>query len=397
MRLLVVMKDYPFPTQVGSAIVAYNNIKEISKNHSIYIICIDDPKERGDLSDFVDQIEFIKPQKVHRFIQSFRNVFYILFGIPVFIVAPKSHEIQTRIKELVAQNNFDALLLYGITAIQYCPPSSYNKVIVNIEDPQSIKLNRMNSLPVLSLWQKVKLFIDARLMERFENRYFPKMAKILLLSEVDMCDIRERGGYDNIGCVSYGVNKQSIEQLVAYERRSEGMIVFSGNMFHPPNVDGAIFFLQYIFPLVLQGYSTAILWIIGAEPDIRIRDAAACFGKHVVITGRVNNMSEYLQRAKVSICPVRLKIGVQTKILEALSWGIPVVTTSAGNAGIGGCSGSELWIEDEPNIFAKRVVSLLCGEGWQRLSEEGRKLVERSFSWEHSAMELEQHIAHIQQ
>jgi glycosyltransferase involved in cell wall biosynthesis len=138
------------------------------------------------------------------------------------------------------------------------------------------------------------------------------------------------------------------------------------------------------------------LWIVGAEPDMRICATAVCFGEHVVITGRVNNMSEYLQRAKVSICPVRLKIGVQTKILEALSWGTPVVTTSAGNSGIGGCSGRELWVEDESNIFASRVVALLRGENWHRLSEGGRKLVEERFSWELSAMELEQHIVSIQ-
>ncbi len=396
MKLLIVMTSYPFPPLVGSAIVAYNNIKEISKNHLIYFICLDVPKERGDFAEFVEQIEFVRPKKVPRLIQLFRNVFYMLFRIPAFITASKSHEMQTRVKELIERDKFDAILLYEITAIQYCPPSSYNKVIVNVEDPQSIKLNRMNRLPIWSLWQKVRLFVYARLTERFENRYFPKMAKVLLLSEADMRDMRERGGYDNIGYVSYGFNKRSIEEIVGYKGRCEGMIIFSGSMFHPPNVDGALFFLQHIFPLVLQEYSTAILWIVGAEPDMRIRDAASCFGKYVVITGRVNDMSDYLQRAKVSICPVRLKIGVQTKILEALSWGTPVVTTSAGNNGIGGCSGSELWVEDEPNIFASRVISLLRGEDWQRFSEEGRKFVEERFSWERSAMELEQHIMVIQ-
>lgn len=396
MKLLIVMASCPFPSQVGSAIVAYNNIKEISKNHSIYFICFDAPKERGDFDKFVVQIEVVRSKKVPRLIQLFRNVFYMLFGIPAFITASKSHEMQTLVKDLIERNKFDALLLYEISAIQYCPPSIYNKMIVNIENPQSINLNRIRRLPIWSLWQKVKLFVHARLTERFENRYLPKMAKVLLLSEADMQDMREQGGYDNIGCVSYGVNKRSIKEIVGYEGRSEGMIIFSGTMFHPPNVDGALFFLQQIFPVVLQEYSTAILWIIGAEPDMRIRDAATCFGEHVVITGRVNDMSEYLQRAKVSICPVRLKIGVQTKILEALSWGTPVVTTSAGNSGIGGCSGNELWVEDEPNIFASRVVSLLRGEDWQQLSEEGRKLVEERFSWERSAMELEQHIVRIQ-
>jgi polysaccharide biosynthesis protein PslH len=396
MRLLVVMPSYPFSPRAGIAIVAYNNIKELSKKHSIYFICFDVAEELKDFAEFTEHTEFVRPKFIPVFIQLVCYVFYALLRIPFLPATCMSHDMRRRVKELMKREKFDAILLYNLMAIQYCPPSSYKKVIVNVEDPQSIKTDRMNRLPLWSLWQKAALFVRARLAAQFEKRYLPKIAKVLMLSEADMRDLQEQGGYDNIGCVSYGVDKRSIEEIVGYEERTEGMIIFSGSMFHPPNIDGALFFLQRIFSLVLQEYSTAILWIVGAEPDMRIRDAAACFGEHVVITGRVKDMSEYLRRAKVSICPVRLKIGVQTKILEALSWGTPVVTTSAGNSGIEGCSGRELWVEDEPNIFASRVVALLRGEGWHRLSEEGRKLVEERFSWERSAKELEEHIMRIQ-
>jgi len=385
------MTSYPFPPRAGDAIVAYNSIKELSKKHSVYFICRDVVKELGDFAEFVEQIEFVRPKKIAWFMHFFHSAFYMLLGIPIIIT-----EMQKRVKKLIECNKFDVILLYGIGSIPYCPPAYYKKVIVNIEDPQSIKLRRMKGLPVCSLWEKAKLSVLEKLNEHYEKSFLPKIAKVVLLSEEDAKDMREKGKYENIGRVSYGINKQSIEEIVSFEERTEGMIVFSGNMFHLPNVDGALFFLRHIFSLVLQEYSTAVLWIVGAEPDTRIRDAAACFGEHVVITGRVNDMQEYLQRAKVSICPVRLKIGVQTKILEALSWGTPVVTTIAGNSGIGGCSGSELWVEDEPKIFASRVVALLRGEGWRQLSEKGRKLVEENFSWERSAMELEQYLIRIQ-
>jgi glycosyltransferase involved in cell wall biosynthesis len=319
----------------------------------------------------------------------------MLLGTPVFITEHMSRQMRERVTELTERNKFDAILLYELAAVQYCPPACYKKLIVNLEDPPSIKARRTKDLSVCSLWKKAKLSVHARLTEHYENDILPKVAKVLLLSEEDAKDMREKG-YDNIGCVSYGVNKQPAENIVSFEERTEGMIVFSGSMFHPPNVDGAVFFLRNIFPLVLQEYPAAVLWIVGAQPDTRIRDAAASFGEHVVITGMVNDISEYLRRAKVSICPVRLKIGVQTKILEALSWGTPVVTTSAGNSGIGGCSGSELWVEDEPGIFAGRVVALLRGEGWHQLSEKGLNLAEKDFSWERSAMELEQYIMRIQ-
>jgi glycosyltransferase involved in cell wall biosynthesis len=91
----------------------------------------------------------------------------------------------------------------------------------------------------------------------------------------------------------------------------------------------------------------------------------------------------------VSACPVRLRIGTQTKILEALACGTPVVTTSAGNHGIGGVSGEHLYVADDPAEFADKIVGLLRGNCWSELSQNGRRFVEDNFTWEKSALKLE--------
>jgi glycosyltransferase involved in cell wall biosynthesis len=396
MRLLVVMRSYPFPPRVGSAVVAYNTIRELSKKHSVFVLCLDFPKTQGDLAKFVEGIEFVRPKAAQKLLRFFHYAFYMFFKIPILISERLSHDIQRHVRELAQRNNYDAILLFEISAIRYCPIACYHKMIVNIEDPQSIKLLRQRELSVWYFWKKLKLSLYAYLVERYEKSIFPTLAKILVLSEADAKDLCEQGQYDNIGYVSYGITRRSDEDIFDYNNRTKGIVVFSGNMFHPPNVDGALNFINYAFPIVLQHYPTATLWIVGAEPDARIYKAARHFDKHVVITGKVDDMSEYLRCAIVAICPVRLKIGVQTKILEALSWGTPVVTTSAGNSGIGAQSGSELWVEDESVMFANRVVSLLRGENWHRLSFHGRRLVQERFSWEHSVSELEKHIGHIQ-
>src|SRR5438034_898194 len=80
----------------------------------------------------------------------------------------------------------------------------------------------------------------------------------------------------------------------------------------------------------------------------------------------------------------------QTKVLEALACGTPVVTTSAGNNGIRGVSGEHLYVADDPASFAANVVSLLRGEQWSKLAEQGRQLVLDNFTWEMSARRLEQ-------
>src|SRR5262249_24925367 len=155
-----------------------------------------------------------------------------------------------------------------------------------------------------------------------------------------------------------------------------------------PNVDGACFFLEEVFPRVLAAVPDARLAIVGAHPARRIRAAARRFGRRVTITGQVPDVGAHLRAAIVGICPIRLTIGVQTKVLEALAWGTPVVTTSAGNSGVAGVDGRQLLVADAPTDFAARVVALLRGEGWEQLSAEGRRLVEDRFSWARSAAEL---------
>ncbi|MEI6056744.1 MAG: glycosyltransferase family 4 protein [Lentisphaerota bacterium] len=297
-----------------------------------------------------------------------------------------------KVSEMIDTGKYDAILLFEMNTIQYCPTYSYKYIIVNIEDPQSIKIMRMASLKVWSFLQRIKLLLFGKITESYEKKILPKMAKVLLLSESDIQDFKKQYNYKNLGFVSYGIHKHPQKDILGYNERTEGMILFSGNMFHPPNVDGALFFLQQIFPLVRQKYNSAKLWIVGADPDIRIYEAAKCFGKNVVITGRVNDISEYLRISIVSICTVRLKIGVQTKILEALSWGTPVVTLSAGNSGIGAIPGQELFVEDNPKHFAARITELLRGENWNQLSDKGRTFVETQFSWEKSVEQLNKYI-----
>jgi glycosyltransferase involved in cell wall biosynthesis len=283
---------------------------------------------------------------------------------------------------------FDVILLYELTAIQYCPDPFLRKAVANLEDPQALKLKRMIKLPIWAPAQRLKLLLDLALVTRYERKMIPRLGRTLVLSANDAEDLRKQTGLSNISDVPYGMTMPAADENPFLRSRNEGMIVFSGNMFHPPNVDGIIFFLDNIFHVICDKACNAKLWIVGNHPDSRIFEAAERFGDKVVITGGVPSVSDYLRKAVVSICPVRLKIGVQTKILEAMALGTPVVSTNAGNSGIGGQSGDHLWVEDEPEFFADRVVSLLAGDKWGELSRGGRRLVSARFGWESSVQQL---------
>jgi glycosyltransferase involved in cell wall biosynthesis len=300
-----------------------------------------------------------------------------------------------RAASLLSARNFDATLLFELSAIQYCPRHTLARTVANVEDPPSLRFAGMLRLPVFSAKRRAALALDAAMCWRYEREVLPRLGKVLVLSEYDAVRLRKLHPRANVSSVPYGVRCAPENEVLDQASRQPGMIVISGNMFHPSNVDGVLFFLREVLPKILCQFPEATLYLVGTRPDRRIHDAASAFGERVVITGRVPNVAEYLRKAVVAVCPVRLVIGVQTKTLEALAWGTPVVTTVEGNSGIAGSSGTQLWAESTPDKLAMRVVELLRGQNWSSLSRQGRAHVRTSFDWDTSAALLEQHAASV--
>lgn len=391
MKILVVMSNYPFPPRTGSSIVAFNSLKFLSKNHSVDLVCLRPMDKIIHPAEYVDYLDVIEHAKFSVLIKWMRYFFYILLGKPPSISSYASKAMNLKIQKKIKEEKYDILLLFEMSAIQYCPATCFHRLVVNIEDPQSIKIDRMAQLPILSPLQKFKLLALSKFTAHYENQVLHKVAKVLLLSKADVQDMNRYGSFTNLAHVPYGVHEKNSSDILSFEDRDK-IILYSGNMFHPPNVDGILFFISDILPLILQVHPTTKLQIVGADPDSRIYKAAAIYGKQIVITGKVASVDNYIRRAAVSVCPVRLKIGVQTKILEALSWGTPTVTTSAGNSGLDATTGTHLWVEDDAYMFAKRVCDLLHGIDWKKLSLEGRRLVSERFTWKGSIAHLEQHL-----
>jgi len=391
MRLLVVMARYPFPPRTGSAIVASNHLAELSKRHALDLVCLVSSEDVQTSLEFFERVEFILHRKSFVLIRWLRATLGMLGGTPPSVSALASKSMKDTVQHLVQTGVYDAMLLFEMGAIQYCPTGFLSRAIINIEDPQSLRLERMAQLPTVPLYLKCYWLFLAKMTASYEKRTLNQTGRVFALSEADVHDMMVTGVCDRISHLPYGVGYRERGVVFGYQGRDRA-IVFSGNMFHPANVDGAIFLLADIFPLVLKAIPDAVLWIVGADPDKRIVEAAAAYQTNVLVTGRVADVGDYLNRAMVSVCPIRLKIGVQTKILESLSWGAPVVTTSAGNSGVVGASGVNLWVADDAKLFAQRICDLFNRQCWEEFSEKGKGFVLDRFSWEGSAKKLEESI-----
>jgi O-antigen biosynthesis protein len=134
-------------------------------------------------------------------------------------------------------------------------------------------------------------------------------------------------------------------------------LVFIGGFKWEPNIDGIQWFVKEIWGSIRSRIPEAVITVIGSNPTEEILELGKTLGVNVV--GYVPDTNPYLKRAAISIAPLRYGGGMKGKVNEAMSIGLPVVTTSVGAQGLNAISGKHLLIADEPLEFAEAVISLL--------------------------------------
>jgi hypothetical protein len=131
-------------------------------------------------------------------------------------------------------------------------------------------------------------------------------------------------------------------------------------------------------PRVLERAPDAHLTIVGANP---VRAVTALAGRHVTVTGRVDDIRPYVAHAAVVVAPLRIARGIQNKVLEAMAMGRPVVASPQAYEGIRAAPGRELLVGDGAREMAQAVVDVLDARH-TTLAEAARRAMERGYSWQ---------------
>jgi glycosyltransferase involved in cell wall biosynthesis len=156
-----------------------------------------------------------------------------------------------------------------------------------------------------------------------------------------------------------------------------------------PNVDAVLWFCSEVLPIVLRASPEAHFYIVGKSPHPRLAPLRQLPG--VTITGFVEDVRPYIAGATVYVVPLLTGGGTRLKVLEAMSMGKALVSTTLGCEGIHARHGRDIVLADQGHDFARQVLALLEDEG--RRNELGRaaqSFVEEHFDWRTVTIPLEQ-------
>lgn len=152
-------------------------------------------------------------------------------------------------------------------------------------------------------------------------------------------------------------------------------ITFIGGYNHTPNTDAAIWLCEEIMPLVWSTNPEICVRLLGSNPSAAV---TALRSDRVDVPGYLPDVAPYFEESRVFVAPLRYGAGMKGKIGQALSYGLPVVTTTVGTEGYELADGSSCLIADDAPSFAKAIVRLYTDvELWARCSEAGSEVLRR--------------------
>lgn len=233
---------------------------------------------------------------------------------------------------------------------------------------------------------------EAELLERYEDRTWPDFQLRAVPSEVERAQIDCRS---KKGKTVVAANGASLSDWLPTAQYDTHTALFPAHLGYLPNVDGIQFLIDEIWPEVRKRKPGAKLILAGRDPHDSVKAlASAAPGVELVVNPK--SMSTVAKRASVTVVPLRLGSGTRHKILESMSWGMPVVSTTLGCEGIDVLDAEHLLVRDDPKEFAEAIVRLMSDAAlWRKLRDSGRELVRERYSWDRVFEPLEEALIEL--
>jgi O-antigen biosynthesis protein len=198
--------------------------------------------------------------------------------------------------------------------------------------------------------------LRAEQARRLEIRTVRTVDRVVSVSSVEAAFLRSIPRHCPVDVIEPLTPDIRITSRPFAERR--GMVLVAGWLapYPSPNSDGLEWFLDRVLPAIKQRVPWARLTVTGANPPGQLTRFA---GPSLQFIGHIENLADVYDRTRVAVVPVRYGAGIKLKALEALQYGVPVVTTGVGAEGIQAAGGPAVAVCDDPGGFADRVVMLV--------------------------------------
>lgn len=385
MKVLYISPKIPYPLNDGGKLRAFNQIKHLSKNFEVTSLSfIESSKDLRKIEELkkICSVKTIKWKKYKALLNAFIGLFVLR---P--IRASLFYDADFKNKALKLTKKSDLIIIQTLRMSQYCFNS--HKTILDLVDTPSLLTERIRIYA--NLLSKLFWTMELKLTKKYEKRAYNKFQTILASSKADI------NAFGKGFVVKHGTDIKNFNRLDPPMNN----IMFLGNLKYPPNVDAVLFFIKKVLPLIKNQIKDVKFYVVGLIPSRNMIYNFKKIPKNLIkkkinsikFTGYVKNIDEYFSKCRVFVAPLRMGSGLQFKIIDALNYEIPIVTTPIVNQGIEAEEGKEIIIAKSKKEFAQKILELLKDkELRKRIAMKGKEFLQKNYSWDNVLRQLDKII-----
>jgi sugar transferase (PEP-CTERM/EpsH1 system associated) len=360
MRILFIVHRVPCPPNKGEKLRAVWMLRELSKRHSVDLFSFYDDRE--DLSHVHELSQYCRTYYLEKisFLKSrVRALAALLLKRPFTTEFFRSGRMAMRVESALCSGYYDRIVVFSSSMAQYARDTgNITKVLdmVDVDSDKWLQYANQSSWPWSWLWRR-----EGRLLGEYEASIVADFCNTIVCTDAEAQLLRSRA---SIGRITVLQNLLDVDQycpkqqpLPDFVRAWQPYVLFSGSMDYRPNIDAVKYFCAEVLPLIREQLPKLQFIIAGRNPSSSI--LALKTDPNIEVTGAVPDMRPYLWGAAVAVAPMRIARGVQSKILEALASGIPVVATTAAASALPPSLRDLLLAADRPEDMSAAVLKLL--------------------------------------
>ena len=385
MKILIILPRFPYPLEKGDKLRAYHQLRLLSENNEVYLFALShnrvDQSAYDEVRKYCKEICVARLSKLSCALRVLRNLLTVRSLQIGFWDSRKARRL---CRNFEAQVQPDVVYAQMIRTIKYAAHSSLPKVL-DFQDALSMNVERaMQGRRGLRYFF---LHFEFKMLRSAEYNACSIFDRMTIISETDRDAISQHHDTE-IAVVRNGVDFDYFSPQAGVEALPGHDIVFCGNMQYKPNIDASRFLVEDVMPLVWRSHPEARVVLAGATPTAAVRQLAS---QRVTVTGSVPDIRPYYASSKVFVAPMRKGSGLQNKLLEAMSMGVPCVTTSLANDSLGADDGKELLVGNNAKELADAIVRLLDNkELCETISTNALAFVKKNYSWSAAVGSLEE-------
>ena len=388
-RALIIANKTVFPALDGGSLA----IKKLSKilSRQNYIIDIVAISKNNSLKQKIYKKTSFPDKKITQFLFE-KNMSFNILNFFKSIFAGTSYqanrfydvEIRDFIKNILIKRTYSMIVFESVFTMVYLNSLHFQNQEKIIFRAHNIEHKIWKDLSNNNFFKKIGFLLLAKQIKKMETEMPKNVDYILTLSKKDKQYFEQLFPQKTYNIpVSFETDYPEKEKII-------NSIVHLGAMDWKPNVEGIDWFVKYVLPIIVKKNKNIKIYIAGKNMP---KNYFNYINKNTIVEGKIEDAKQYISNKEIMFVPLFSGSGIRIKILESMSLGIPIISTSKGAEGIPYTNNENILIANTPEEFQKAICNLIKNKKLAtKIGGNGKKLIELNFSNNFVINELNKYI-----